>query len=183
MISASDYRQSKDTTQAEAGADRSDVASAGGRATRSGQWPAACPTWSSGTGRSSPAWRTASPSSWTPSRRRPSSTWSRCHPAALPPAAATHCAVAAVAGSLCTPALACLPCVLLPLNRWSTWAGMQHLGLCMQGESVFVAAHTSAGKTVVAEYAFALAVSRACAGSNDHLDKCQGKADIYNNML
>lgn len=33
----------------------------------------------------------------------------------------------------------------------------------MQGDSVFVAAHTSAGKTVVAEYAFALAVSRACA--------------------
>lgn len=28
---------------------------------------------------------------------------------------------------------------------------------CFQGESVFVAAHTSAGKTVVAEYAFALA--------------------------
>lgn len=28
----------------------------------------------------------------------------------------------------------------------------------VQGESVFVAAHTSAGKTVVAEYAFALAV-------------------------
>lgn len=29
--------------------------------------------------------------------------------------------------------------------------------LCLQGRSVFVAAHTSAGKTVVAEYAFALA--------------------------
>ena len=28
---------------------------------------------------------------------------------------------------------------------------------CTQGDSVFVAAHTSAGKTVVAEYAFALA--------------------------
>lgn len=60
---------------------------------------------------------------------------------------------------------------------------MQHLGLCVQGESVFVAAHTSAGKTVVAEYAFALAVSRACAGSYDHWDKCHGKTDICNDML
>lgn len=33
---------------------------------------------------------------------------------------------------------------------------------CLQGESVFVAAHTSAGKTVVAEYAFALAVRLCC---------------------
>ena len=81
------------------------------------------------------------------------------------------------------PAVACLPRLLLTLSRWSIWAGMQHLGLCMQGESVFVAAHTSAGKTVVAEYALALAVSRACAGSHDHLDKCQGEAHMCNDML
>lgn len=34
---------------------------------------------------------------------------------------------------------------------------MQAIYYLEKGESVFVAAHTSAGKTVVAEYAFALA--------------------------
>lgn len=38
---------------------------------------------------------------------------------------------------------------------------MQAIYYLERGESVFVAAHTSAGKTVVAEYAFALA-SKVC---------------------
>lgn len=43
-----------------------------------------------------------------------------------------------------------------PLSKWDICDSAFML-LRMQGRSVFVAAHTSAGKTVVAEYAFALA--------------------------
>lgn len=42
-------------------------------------------------------------------------------------------------------------------HRFFVYSGLQAIYYLEKGESVFVAAHTSAGKTVVAEYAFALA--------------------------
>lgn len=47
--------------------------------------------------------------------------------------------------------------VLINLHYFPFRSILQAIYYLEHGESVFVAAHTSAGKTVVAEYAFALA--------------------------
>lgn len=49
-----------------------------------------------------------------------------------------------------------IDCIIV-LLKWFSFDISQAIFYLERGKSVFVAAHTSAGKTVVAEYAFALA--------------------------